>query len=140
MKFKLGGLKAVEESLVKLIKSDLPIRMSYQMSKLYDSILAELTKVEEFRVALVKKYGETGDKGEIKVKQDNMDTFVKEYGELMDVEIDVNFIPVKIEDLISHNERLEKMGHSPVSLSGADISNLKGVGILVGEDENKEEE
>ena len=140
MLMNLGSLKAVEPSLTKLISADLPIKVSYQLSKLYDSIKTELTKAEELRQGLVKKYGEVDPENEsnMKVSEANMQAFVNGYNELMSVDIELTFEPVKVQTLLDYNERLEKMGHSPISLTAVDISNLKTVRVLSDDEEIEE--
>jgi hypothetical protein len=135
MLFNLGSLKAVEPSLVKLISTDLPIKISYQLSNFYDALSVQLKKTEELRTELVKKYGEEKD-GNVQVKQENMDLFVSDYNELMSVNIEIAYQPIQVKTLLDHNERLEKMGHSPITLNGFDISNLKNVGLLADKEQS----
>ena len=133
----IGVLKVVEPSLVKLIETDLPIKMSYQLSKLFDTINGELRKAEEHRVALVRKYGTQHDDG-LKVEEDNMAAFMADYNELMGIQIELNTEPIQVKALLDHNERLEKMGHTPISLNAFDISNLKQLGVLTDVEEAPE--
>lgn len=133
----LGSLKSVEPSLVKLIGADLPIKISYQLSKLFDGIKMELTKAEDLRSGLVKKYGKATEdgSGNMQVTEENMAAFIADYNELMNVEIELNYEPVSVKTLLDYNERLEKMGHSPIALTAIDISNLKELKILSDQEE-----
>jgi len=129
MEFTLETMKFIEGSIVKLLKEDLPIRMSYKLSKFYDVLSKEMTKVEELRQQLVKRYGEEVE-GTIKVTTENLEVFNKEYGDLMREAITVEFDPIDVNQIISYSERLEEMGKPAISLSAVDISQLKSVNLL----------
>lgn len=94
MKVKLGDLKNVESVMMKLVNADLPIRIAFQINLIIDDLDEKLTKVEEFRINLVKKYGEEDKSGNLQVKKENMKSFTSELKELMESEVDFN--PVKI--------------------------------------------
>jgi len=121
----------VEPSLVKILKEDLPIRISYKLSKLYDVLEKEMTKVESLRQDLVKRYGKEEPDGSIKVTDDNLSDFNREFGELMSLPVNVDsYEPISIESVITYSERLETLGRAPVNISALDIHQLKLVGIL----------
>ncbi len=131
MKFTIGSLKNVEPNLSKLVRADLPIKMAYQLSGFYNTILNELTKIEDLRKALVIRYGDVNEEtGGATVREELMEDFVKEYNELMDEEIEISFTPIQVKDLMAYNERLEKMGHTPIILNTIDIINLMTIGVL----------
>jgi len=91
---KLGDLKNVEPVILKIINAELPIRIAFQINLMIDDLDEKLTKLEEFRVNLVKKHGTTDKLGNLQVKPENMQAFTQELRELM--ESDVDFKPVKI--------------------------------------------
>ena len=129
MQFVLGSLKSVEPSLVKLLKADLPVVVSYKLSKLYDIIVQEVNKMEELRKALVIRYGEEVD-NQVKVKPECMRDFTNEYSELLAATLDVDFSPISIGYLLNYNDKLERMELPTINISAVDISNLRGIGIL----------
>lgn len=100
VKFTLGELKSIEESLKKLIELPLPIKISYSLSKVLNNISKELILLEEQRMNLVRKYGETNQETkEIKVSNENLDLFVKEFNELLQEELELMIKPININSL-----------------------------------------
>lgn len=130
MEVTLESLKIVESSIAKILKEDLPIRISYKLSKLYELLLKEMERVEDLRRQLVIRYGEEVD-GVTKVTEANTQEFNKEYGELMREAVDVGtYEPIPVQQLLDYSKRAELMSRSPISLSALDIRNLMNVGIL----------
>jgi hypothetical protein len=128
----LEGMKFVESSLGKLLKEDLPIRMSYRLSKLYELLIKEMTKVEEFRQELVKKHGTAQENGTIKVTEENLLDFTRDYGELMAESVDIgDFEPIDIDQMMNYSEKMESLSKPPISISAFDIHQLKLVGLLM---------
>lgn len=100
VKFTLGELKSIEESLKKLIELPLPIKISYSLSKVLNNISKELILLEEQRMNLVRKYGETNpETNEIKVSNDNMNSFIQEFNELLQEELELQIKPISIDSL-----------------------------------------
>lgn len=106
-------------SLEKLMSLDLPIVISYKLSKCIDLLNKELEHIENFRVELVKKHGSTDEQGNIKVLEENVDEFSKEYTSLMETEVDdLTFPEIKLSQIQN------------MSLSAIDINKLYKLGIL----------
>ena len=91
---KLGDLKNVENIILRIINAELPIKLAFQINLMVDDLDEKLTKLENFRIGLVKKYGEEDKNGNMQVLPKNMKDFSQELKELMDS--DVDFKPVKI--------------------------------------------
>lgn len=91
---KLGDLKNVENIILRIINAELPIKLAFQINLMVDDLDEKLTKLENFRIGLVKKYGEEDKNGNMQVSPKNMKDFSQELKELMDS--DVDFKPVKI--------------------------------------------
>ena len=91
---KLGDLKNVEPIILKIINAELPIKIAFQINLMIDDLDDKLTKLENFRINLVKKYGEEDKSGNLQVIPKNTQAFTQELRELMDS--DVDFTPVKI--------------------------------------------
>jgi hypothetical protein len=98
--FTLGELKNIEESIKKLLNSEIPIKISYRLSKIVNKLSAELSLLEEHRVVLVKKYGETveGTDG-IKVSKDKMPLFIEDYNSLLQESVSIPFTPISVDSL-----------------------------------------
>ena len=97
MKFALGEIRGMKDPLVNLIDKQIPIKTAWKLNRLVKSLDKELGEIEEFRVGLVKKFGEEGDDGNFSVPKDKMELFIDEFNELLNTEIDVEFEPIDIE-------------------------------------------
>lgn len=117
---KLGDLKNVEGIMVRLVNSELPIRTAFQLNVMIEDLDDKLSKLEEFRVNLVKKHGNTGKDGSIQVEPAKMDAFTTELKELMDS--DVDFTPVKIP--------IEVFEDNNIKLTIKDLNSLMTAGFI----------
>lgn len=88
------------------------IKTAYLLHRSMTVLTKEIEHLNTARNALFKKHGEDDPKvrGTVRVKEENMEAFVKEMDELMKTEIDINMNPVDISKL------------SGISLSAADFS------------------
>jgi hypothetical protein len=116
---KMFTIKNAESALRKLVNAELPIKLAFQISSMVDEIDTHLQKFEEFRIELVKKYGDETENG-IEVKN-NIDEFNKEINDLMNVEITVNITPVDMDVFMNIDN---------VNLSVADIKALQILGLI----------
>jgi hypothetical protein len=116
---KMFTIKNAESTLRKLVNAELPIKLAFQISSMVDEIDTHLQKFEEFRIELVKKYGDETENG-IEVKN-NIDEFNKEINDLMNVEITVNITPVDMDVFMNIDN---------VNLSVADIKALQILGLI----------
>lgn len=106
MKIKLGVLFNAVGShnnpgpLTKLSRAELPLKLSFRISKFLKRVQEELTVFEEKRLALVEKYAKRNAKGEVgknmKVADENLEAFHAEFKELSEIEADIDFEPVKL--------------------------------------------
>lgn len=118
---KYGELKMIENPLKKVINTELPVVLAYKISKLITKVSDELNSIDQFRISLVKKYGENEEDGSIKVPQKNVDKFTKEFNELLESDIDeINPIKISLSVLVENN----------VKLSASDISLLEQTGFI----------
>lgn len=117
---KLGDLKNVENIMVRLVNSELPIRTAFQLNVMVEDLDAKLSKLEDFRIGLVKKHGKTDKDGNIQVPPENMDAFTTELRELMDS--DVDFSPVKIP--------IEVFEDNNIKLTIKDLNSLMKAGFI----------
>jgi len=117
----LDKLKAAERGLGKLMNSDLPVKMSYTLSKGLKGVRDELKQVEEKRVELIKKYGVTDGEGNISIEQgsETETIFKKEYTELLETEVELWFTPIKLSEI-----------PSSISISPVEIEFLAGTFII----------
>lgn len=100
MKFQLGEIRNMKDPLITLLDKPLPIKSAWSLNKLVKVFDKELSEIEEFRVGLVTKLGETDEEtGATQVPEEKMEDFVNEFNELLSQEIDVQFEPLSIEVL-----------------------------------------
>ena len=98
MKVTNGDIWTARDPLKTLVEQKFPVMVSYKLAKLVVKLNEPFKVIEEVRNGLVKKYGETNDKGSLEVKQDseNYPKFVDEFNELMAQEIELVFDKVKL--------------------------------------------
>lgn len=101
MKVLLRDVVLIPTGLVNtLMQKDLPIKASYWFSRLATIIDKELKIFEQSRSDMFKKYGEPVENSEqagtMKIKDEYMDQCNKEFQELLEQEIDINFNPIKL--------------------------------------------
>ena len=107
MKFKLKEVFSLTRSLPILTDKELPIKVSYRLVKLLRQCSMEMESMEKARVKLVDKYAETPEEHEaspdkdkgIKVAEEKMPDFQKEFGVLLDEEVEIDFEPILIDEL-----------------------------------------
>lgn len=109
-------------TLQKLSQEQLPIKISYTISKNIKAIEEELKIYEEERQKLIKKYAELDKEGKPKVndngiyiiKQENQLDFNKEVLELLNIETDINISKIDL-------NALEGLKISPLELTSVDF-------------------
>lgn len=106
----------------KIYNMDLAASLSFKVMRLSNAIDAEMQNYEKERIRLVKKYGDESEGGNISVKEENMEIFSKEFGELVESKVDLNNVD-KI-DILS----------TDIKLSAADLAMIKDF-IITGEEE-----
>ena len=108
MKLKLGELNTILESLNKLIDKEISIKTSYKLSKLTKRLIDEHSIYEKNRMKLINKYAEKdADNNIIINKEDNSTTMIgenkinfnKEFTELINIEMELEFEKIKLDDL-----------------------------------------
>ena len=103
MLFKLGELKQINNVLSEFIKKELPISCAWRLNRFLNSSLKEEEKIEQFRIELIKKYGEEIEEGKWEVKKDNLDNFVSEFNDLLNEQVEIDFQQISVEILEKPN-------------------------------------
>ncbi len=89
--------------LSKLTQMELPIKLSYALSKNITKIDRELTVYNKERQKLIEKYGEKDEEGKLKTKEDgtinilDIDSFNKELKEILEIETEVDIHVIDLE-------------------------------------------
>ena len=103
MKLTNGDIFGSQEPLKKLIEQKFPVMVSYKLAKLVKKLDEQFKVIEEVRMGLIKKYGETDDKGQTQVKPEgeNFPKFVAEFNELMSQEVEIVVEKVKLPEKVA---------------------------------------
>lgn len=89
--------------LSKLTNMELPIKLSYTISKNIAKIDRELTAYNKEREKLIEKYGEKDEEGNLKTKEDNtinildIDSFNNDLKEILEIETEVDIHVIELE-------------------------------------------
>lgn len=89
--------------LSKLTNMELPIKLSYAISKNITKIDRELAVYNKERQKLIEKYGEKGEEGNLKTKEDgtinilDIDSFNNDLKEILDIETEVEIHVIDLE-------------------------------------------
>lgn len=89
----LGKLSAIDAG------QGLTARQAYWISRVAETVEAEMKRLEKQRVSLVKLYGVPDKDGNYTVPPDKLDDFAKAIEELFEVEIDLPGEPLKFSEL-----------------------------------------
>lgn len=103
-KLKLSDMLGSYEATRNLAATKLPVKISYQISRLNSEFDKEMKIYDEKRRALIAEYGEKNEEtGDVKIDETNkqaVDKFYKDLTELMEIEIDLQFADkINIKDL-----------------------------------------
>lgn len=112
MKVRLFEIYSSVNILNKLVNVSLPAKTSYKFVKVMQKFNDELKLLEEQRQKLINKYGAEGENG-FTVTEENKETFIKEFSDLMEVELDIDWEPISIDSF------------GEAELSVADISKIQ---------------
>ncbi|MDD2496272.1 MAG: hypothetical protein PHS24_05215 [Bacilli bacterium] len=106
MNIKLGNLPNILESMSNLLQKEMPIKISYKLSKLNKKLVEEYQQFEESRKLLINKYALKDSEDNIvtqdnivQFNQDNLVLFNDEFEELLNIEFEIDFECIKIDDL-----------------------------------------
>ena len=98
MKVSLFEIQSSVSVLNKLVELPLPARSSYKFVKIMKKFNDELKTLEDERQKLIVKYGQEVH-GNYTVSEENREQFVKEFTELMETQLEVDWDPISIDSL-----------------------------------------
>lgn len=102
-KVKLSDLMRNEFQLALnvLMNGNLPIKTSYALLKVFDSVVEHQKYFEDIRLKLLDKYGKKDEAGKLLTNEAKSEyvltdrpAFDKEYGDLLSLEVDISKIPL----------------------------------------------
>lgn len=93
----LGQLKGMEQSLSKLLTTDLDVRLSWRLRKFAATVTHTLTGLETCRLDTAKKYVDPANPA--KVAADKVEEFKAEYQKCLDTDLTIEVPELKLADL-----------------------------------------
>jgi hypothetical protein len=101
---KLGELKEIVNGLNQIMGEKLPVKTAWAFTKLAKLIQKEVQMYEENRKKLIDTYCKKDEKGKPVINDgqyniDDKESFGKEFTELSNIEIKIDFKPVSFNDL-----------------------------------------
>ena len=109
MKIKLGDLKVAMEGFQVLAEKDLPVKIAYWVGKTINKLGSEFKDLEAGRIKLCTKHCKKDEGGKPVQKKDeagnltyeiqDMGAFNTELMELFNMEVDINFNPIKLDQI-----------------------------------------
>jgi hypothetical protein len=108
---RLGELLNIRTTLHNLFDKDLPINISWGLSKLIGQIENEYDDFETNRIKILKLFLEPGEE---KVPEDKEDEFKNKLEELLDVEVELKYSKVSVQKLMEMEEPIKI---SPIAMN-----------------------
>lgn len=111
MKITLNEVRGMQAGLDVILAKELPVKTSYWLARFLDKVSVEFKAIETARMKLVEKYAtkkdgkpmmkkdKDGKSQEYDLTKENMEKFQAEFAELGKVEFEIDFNPIKLEQL-----------------------------------------
>lgn len=99
MTITLSQIKNAEPVLSKLMNQTLPIKTSFRITKIIESVAKDLENFEKHRLQLFDKYGEQQPDNSKIIKDENIEVFSQEIAALLQETVEVPDIQFSLDDL-----------------------------------------
>lgn len=111
MKFSLNEVMAMQTGLDVILAKELPVKTAYWLARFLDKVGSEFRAMDKARIKLIEQYAKKDKDGKPVMKKvkdkpeeydltpTNMKKFQTEYGELGKEEFEIDFNPIKLEQL-----------------------------------------
>jgi len=113
MKITLKEVSEMQAGLDVILAKEIPVKPAYWLARFLDKVRSEIGATEKIRMQLINKYAKKDkdgkfifkkdskgkDLGEYDFTKENLIKFGKEYTELSEVEMEIDFKPIKLADL-----------------------------------------
>ena len=104
MQVKNREIYDARQPLGELITKEMPVKIGYQLMILADKFEAQLKITEPIRKQLITRYGEPDPKNPtaffVNPASEKHPKFTEEVGELMEIEVDIDWKPLAIPDTL----------------------------------------
>ena len=104
MKVTLKNIYGASNILGLLVEQQLPIRIAFRLTRLITRLNDEYTNLDETRRKLLEKYGTKIKESDpnnpsFTFEPENQEKFTKEFNELLEEQIEIDWEPISIDDL-----------------------------------------
>lgn len=112
MEFKAGEFKGINEGLVEILNKELPVKTAYWLARFLNKFESEANAFEKARINLVTKHGKKDENGKLVIIKSiiedkevsnydmvDLEAFQKEFEQLIEEKIEIDFKPIKLADL-----------------------------------------
>lgn len=99
MTITIAQIKNAEPVLSKLMNQTLPIKTSFRITKIIESVAKDLENFEKHRVQLFDKYGELQSDGSKTILNENVEAFTQDLTALLQETVEIPEIKFQLEDL-----------------------------------------
>jgi len=115
MKFSLNEVMRMQAGLDVILGKELPVKVSYWLARFLDKIRSEMDAMDKARIKSIEKYAKKDKDGKLLFKKDkdgkpldpqqydltdkDMVKFQEEYAELGKEEFEIDFKPIKLDQL-----------------------------------------
>ncbi len=99
MKIKLSDIIGNEKSIQALQQLSISAKVSYRIKRLFNELTPIYKSFNEQSVKIAEKYGEKNTKGGYDIKPESRELFDKEINDLLQLEEEIKFVPIKIAEL-----------------------------------------
>lgn len=99
MTITIAQIKNAEPVLTKLFNEKLPVKISFRINKIINSITKDLENFETFRMKLFEKYGEIQNDSTRMIKPEHQEAFLQEINSLLREEVELPDVKLGLEEL-----------------------------------------
>ena len=108
MKFNLNEIMAMTKSLNVILEKELSVKPAYWLARFLGKVESEMKAMEKARLKLISKYAKKDKDGkplqkkgtdQFDITEENVVKFTEEFDELCKEEVEIDFNPIKLDDL-----------------------------------------
>lgn len=97
MKVRMADLLRVRKPLLSMLDQPAPVKMSWEFGRLWNAVADYYENFDNAHMMLLSKYGDKSDDSNvIEVSEERKEHFEKDLGELLNMEVDIEFEPIPV--------------------------------------------
>jgi len=114
---KAGQIEEASVVLKDLLNADLPLKQSYKFYQLSLKLEPIYKLILDKKKPIIEKYGKKQKDGTFNIPNDNRENFFKEISKIYEEEIEVEFDPININELMDHSDVIKISAAKLMSIS-----------------------